>query len=688
MANELYFIRILQEALQSPEPEPALGRALDEIERLGAQDAYRSGFENFQQFMEEVWSCHNLMRSDWARELIVELATEGSELGPEQRQAAMKAIDSSPQWQSEYEQLRGQLGQESGQDLSPMIQVYRDGNRVGEMILNEAGASESLGQIIPGAYLLKLGTGLVLWEGEMAGQRVQFVGTVEFARSVQRHVCDTIVPIVDRILKELAVPTGPFEVSAANLGAASALDVGTSVSGFSADVPVFLALLSAGLDLPLPDDLVSTGHIASVEGDIAAVKALPAKVQAALAGASIGRFVCPDLDKDTSLGVLSPQERDHSVEAIQEARDSLHIRSVGGIAELVREVFTEEAIVQASLKTGFFLILKHRPRCENPLPNAVHFLANNRRRFWRVLEQLLMAGKADRARELLRAFAQFHADRHLYPSHFGHRLLRLLCSLPPAVWRPIRVPMIDFALCVEAAKWARARDGEDVFALFDAVRAKHIERPVEPYPAGSPPEPAPSDSEGIAFRAITSQITERTIAQRVGILHDEARLRYPLQSNTVDSFDQFRTITADYYNYHFTACVSHGGRLSPGEAYTRAKEVLEREYRRRRGDIVSAFNDAHAGTNGGMRVTLDILAESLKAEAVERYITDAFDRYVAPNSWEQKVEIIRQFMAACGYLLSSSIATSRPERYAHDYAELIRAFVQGLQQTSSVFRRL
>jgi len=187
---------------------------------------------------------------------------------------------------------------------------------------------------------------------------------------------------------------------------------------------------------------------------------------------------------------------------------------------------------------------------------------------------------------------------------------------------------------------------------------------------------------------LLTALDERTIAQRVGIPHDEARLRYPLQSNTVDTFEQFRAIIADYFNYHFTACVSHGGRLSGGEDYVRAKEVLEREYRRRRGDIVSAFNDAHAGTNGGMRSILDLLAESLKAEAIGRYIADAFDRYVAPNSWDQKVAIIRQFLASCGRFLSSSIATSQPERYAHNYAELIQAYVQGLQQTSPMFRRL
>jgi len=184
-------------------------------------------------------------------------------------------------------------------------------------------------------------------------------------------------------------------------------------------------------------------------------------------------------------------------------------------------------------------------------------------------------------------------------------------------------------------------------------------------------------------------LDERTIAQRIGIRHDEARMRYHLRSNTVRDFDQFGAVIADYYDHHYTSCVSNGGRLAPSEAYGRAKELLENEYRkRRRGDIVSAFNDAHDGTNGGMRVVLDVIAESLKAEVIERYVSDVFDRHVTPNSWEQKVDIIRQFISWCGHILPSSVAASQPERYAQNYGELIRVYVQGLQQTSAIFRRL
>ena len=184
------------------------------------------------------------------------------------------------------------------------------------------------------------------------------------------------------------------------------------------------------------------------------------------------------------------------------------------------------------------------------------------------------------------------------------------------------------------------------------------------------------------------ELDETTVAQKIGIPHDEARMRYSLRSNTVGSFDEFSHAIGDYYNYHFTSCVSPGGRLSSLEAIGRAKEILAREYQRRGGDIVSAYNDAHDGTNGGMRAILDLIAENLKTVSIEHYIRSCFDRHVTPNSWTQKVEIIRQFMSRCGTYLSASVRANPAERYAHSYEELIRSYVQGLKQTSSILRRL
>jgi hypothetical protein len=186
---------------------------------------------------------------------------------------------------------------------------------------------------------------------------------------------------------------------------------------------------------------------------------------------------------------------------------------------------------------------------------------------------------------------------------------------------------------------------------------------------------------------LLASMDEVTIAKTVGIPHDEARMHYSLTTNTVGSFEEFTDVISDYYNYHVSRCVVIGGHMSSTEAAGRAKEILEQAYRGQGGNIKTAYNDAHDGTNGGLRIVLDKIAEQLKTESVERYLRDVFDKYVDPTSWEQNVEIMRQFLARYGHLLSSTIRVDQPGKYAQNYEELIRAYVDSLKRTSSVFRR-
>ena len=187
---------------------------------------------------------------------------------------------------------------------------------------------------------------------------------------------------------------------------------------------------------------------------------------------------------------------------------------------------------------------------------------------------------------------------------------------------------------------------------------------------------------------LLAELDEKNIALLIGIPHDEARMHYHPSSTTVRDFDEFSRVIGDYYSHHVGNCVALGGRMPRSKAESRAKAIVEKEYRRRGGDIVMAYNSAHDATNGGLREILDIIAEDLKAESVEDHIRDAFDRHVAPNSWDQKVSIIRQFIQHCGIFLSSSIRSDQPERYAQNYQELIRSYVEALRNTSGIFRRL
>jgi hypothetical protein len=190
------------------------------------------------------------------------------------------------------------------------------------------------------------------------------------------------------------------------------------------------------------------------------------------------------------------------------------------------------------------------------------------------------------------------------------------------------------------------------------------------------------------IESLMLELHEVTLAKKEGSKHDKIRMEYRGQKEPPENFEEFSWLIGDYYNYHYTSCNSLDGSLPAHEAIGRAKEILTQEYRRHGGDIGSAYQDAHDGTNGGVRFILDTLADRLKAESIERYIRDAFDSNVAPNSWEQKVEIIKQFIQRNKDVLDPEIHLKTPESYAHEYEQLIRSFVNGLQSTSSMFRRL
>ena len=119
--------------------------------------------------------------------------------------------------------------------------------------------------------------------------------------------------------------------------------------------------------------------------------------------------------------------------------------------------------------------------------------------------------------------------------------------------------------------------------------------------------------------SLCDALDEVEIARNVGIAHDETRAAYGLSKNTVSSFDEFNNRIAEYYSYHIGRCVVQGGRIANFEAAGRASEILEREYRRHGGNLMAAYKDANDGTNGGMRIILDVIAEQLKEESETKH---------------------------------------------------------------------
>lgn len=520
--------------------------------------------------------------------------------------------------------------------------------------------------------------------------RLRFAGNVKFSSSVSDHVKETILPIVDNIINGLSLSPKNFEISAVNLGVASSLDVGMNISGFSSDVPMFIGMLSAGLQIPVPNDLVATGHIASVEGDISAVRAIPAKVEAVKADNTISCFMHPDIEKDTSLTALTPIERDRSIKAIMAAKDFVRTKPIEGIGELVRAVFTEEGIVLASLRQGFFGISKILDKFNNPVQGCISFLTNrNEKRFWNVLQRYFLAGECEKGKELLQAFAEFHIARQVYPIGLGTMLSGLICSLPPTVRRlKTCFPILDTGMCIKLSESARDLDFNDVSILFDAAHGKHLKQKPDIVPISASDNTGLSDSACKTFDDVVAMINEKAFAQKYGIAIDSARGSFVLNSIRVDSYDEFAdTIVSFYVHLKRHINPSPVQSVDMDQSRNDATALAERAFRNK-GGCEAAYTQSIEGTRGGMRSVLDILTEQFKAEERNEYVQRVFKDALNSLGWSDRVDFVRGAMKHLRPFLPEKIRNEPAERYARNYETIIQAYVKSMDEVNQLLNSM
>ena len=170
--------------------------------------------------------------------------------------------------------------------------------------------------------------------------------------------------------------------------------IGVEIGGFSADAAVFLALLSAKLEIALPTDFVCTGSIASVDGEVRLVRSLPLKPEAANTDRSVEWFIYSAVDADNSVVTLMGNERNQIKSALV-AKGRLKTIPVRDLNELLRAVLAAEAVVSAALAGDYLGLQFPNPPTSWPIGRAARFLgADTERRFWKVLESRLIARDA------------------------------------------------------------------------------------------------------------------------------------------------------------------------------------------------------------------------------------------------------------------------------------------------------
>ena len=523
------------------------------------------------------------------------------------------------------------------------------------------------------------------------GERVRFIGPVTLGEQTARHFNDMLVPIVDAIGDQLGIVQKSFDLSIVNPGAASASDLGVEITGFSADVPMLLAMLSATFSLSIANDMVTTGHVASCNGDVGVVKALPAKIKAALEDKSIRHFVYPALDADSSLAALSPLETEKAKIAVINARSKLKLTAVSNVANLAKAVFTNEAIIMASLHESFFSVDSSKWHQADPVSLVVRLLTEeNDIRFWSVLERYLHAGESEKAKALVLARSQFHIRNRTYPKEFGRKLIQLLRSLPPAIRRlKIGFPLLPALVCVRLSQFATESDADDIGLLYNAAAGNGIwTEPAAIRKAYSCAQTTDQNNQ-VAVDAITSEIDSSALARAVDMPIDTARATYMLDSLTVESSEQFYDCISAFY-LHLQRHVNSPSESLDREA-VRAGAIAEIDKAFfNRGGHRAAMHEACEPVHGGMKFILDCMTEQFKIERRSKHINRVIKEALNPMEPDAQVSFVRALLQRLAAHLPPEIVSGPPERFAKNDDELkvlVMTYVQSLDRIAEVFRR-
>lgn len=518
--------------------------------------------------------------------------------------------------------------------------------------------------------------------------RICIVGSAKVSLKTTKHIVDVILPIVDQIIEALNMNRKSFKLSFTNLEASAIMDIGYNVSGYSADLAIFLAILSANLQIPIPDHIVATGHIASGQGDIRMVKGIPEKVAAVTMDKSIHTFIHPALDQDNSLDCLSPKAKNRIEDTLIKAKRNLKTTAVQNIDDLVQAIFEDRQIVLASLRHGYFDVSffdnTHSTACNSA---AIFISQDNEKRFWSALEYRLLSSQVIAAKELLHAFYLFYIKKKLYPKKFGQNLKNLVLSLPPEIKRlKIKYPLISSKEIIKLSQYARERDHDDVRLLFIAANSGNILKS-DNFAKHQVDENISDARENGKLEAILWEISSDNLTHKINTPIDTARAAYIMNSVTIKDFDDFQTTIISYYTHLMRHTIKISTPISQNALGPESFALLERTFARR-GGFKAAQSEARTANMGGLRFILDAMTEQYKQEQQIKYISHILKSALDPLDWKGKVDLMRALIKQLELHLPPEITLQPAERFAGHYEDIVKAFVQSIDQVKTLFRSL
>ncbi|MBN2590817.1 MAG: hypothetical protein JXA96_13215 [Sedimentisphaerales bacterium] len=521
-------------------------------------------------------------------------------------------------------------------------------------------------------------------------KRLSFSGSVVFDKKTAKHIEKDILPIVDEIteLLDLNPYRKAYDISMVNPSLASVMNKRLEITGFSADVPVFLALLSAALNIPMAQNFVATGHIASEDGDVRPVDSLNSKIDAAKMTKGIERFILPAIDADISRKNWQQQELQQQADIIPYARNFFDMVQVSHLYQALPVVFSERDIIIASLENSYFdLSVKLKDEKKGNFNRILRNLTEKvEQHFWEILGSDANAGDIDNVRKMLLARIEYQIRIKQYPKRFGRKLLQIILAVPGTI-RRIRLngELIDIQLYFQLCQFADKDDlTEDSRYLRDVLEGRTGQLDSREFINNSEIEkrnPGINDLETIFF-----QISEDQLSKIISQPIDEAKANYILDKITVESAEQFFERITSFYIHLISHTAMAPAGIDRQALESSALQLLQRAFSNNGGQEAALY-EAINGYSGGMNFILNQLTEQFKFEQRTGHVNSVLSRIIDQTNIEERIEFTRKLLEYLRQWLPSEIRNRPASTLIDRYQEIIKAYVSSLDRLKQTFRR-
>lgn len=178
----LYFISIIERALDNNDPASALMEAFKRITELGRNREYQEGFLQFQAFLKsciEAYLAGAPGRDQSIRQalyrLLHDLTTDSFEGSRVELTALIQIFQRNDRWRTEYERLKTEQTDFPASSPPIQIEVLKDGRLI--VSFDSTEIPIEIRDIEPEYYTIRLSTGRILWEGQLWEQHLLWLQT-------------------------------------------------------------------------------------------------------------------------------------------------------------------------------------------------------------------------------------------------------------------------------------------------------------------------------------------------------------------------------------------------------------------------------------------------------------------------------------------------------------------------------